>query len=263
MNISVDPDILALDFDGVICDGLLEYFQTTKRTYLKIWNDDSSHVLDKFADSFYRLRPVIETGWEMPVLLRALVLDFDENQIENNWSSFCQKILEEDNLNKQDLMMQLDGVRDHWINSDLEGWLQLHRFYPGVIEKIGQILNSSTSLYIVTTKEGRFVQQLLKQQGVELPKENILGKEVKQPKSETLRQLIQKNSLFPEQLWFVEDLLKSLQKVQQQEDLKAVKLFLADWGYNTETSHSLVETNPDIQLLSLERFNNNYSSWLS
>ena len=70
------PDILALDFDGVICDGLIEYFATTKQTYERLWLQDRN--LDELAQSFYKLRPVIETGWEMPILLRALVLGVSE-----------------------------------------------------------------------------------------------------------------------------------------------------------------------------------------
>lgn len=263
MVIFTEPQILALDFDGVICNGLLEYFQTTKSTYIQVWGEHSSDLLNNFADDFYRLRPVIEMGWEMPILLRTLVLGFDENQIKDDWSSLCHKILKSDNLDKQDLITQLDGVRDHWIDSDLESWLKLHQFYPGVVEKISKILRSSILLYIITTKEGRFVQQLLKKQGVELPIKNILGKESKQPKYEILRQLIQENNQVPDQLWFVEDLLKTLCKVQQQPDLKEVRLFLADWGFNTLKTHNIVRNNRFINLLSLEQFNDDYSSWLS
>ncbi|MCZ8160393.1 MAG: HAD family hydrolase, partial [Microcystis sp. LE19-196.1B] len=31
------PRILALDFDGVLCDGMIEYFQISKRTYETLW----------------------------------------------------------------------------------------------------------------------------------------------------------------------------------------------------------------------------------
>jgi hypothetical protein len=31
------PDILALDFDGVCCDGMREYFETSRRTHALIW----------------------------------------------------------------------------------------------------------------------------------------------------------------------------------------------------------------------------------
>ncbi|HAC62841.1 MAG TPA: haloacid dehalogenase [Cyanothece sp. UBA12306] len=258
---SIKPQILALDFDGVICDGLLEYFQTTQRTYAQIWTDTSVSLLGDMAESFYQLRPVIETGWEMPILLRALILGYDKMKIELNWPKICQEIVTEDNLNQQEMMAKLDGVRDNWINNDLDGWLQLHRFYPGILQKLNTIINSSTLLYIVTTKEGRFVQQLLQQKGVELPKENILGKEVKQPKYETLRQLLPKHNQVPSELWFVEDLLKTLEKIQQQPDLQEVKLFLADWGYNTQKNRNIAQNKPGINLLSLERFNQDYSQW--
>ncbi|XTZ20952.1 MAG: HAD family hydrolase, partial [cyanobacterium endosymbiont of Rhopalodia fuxianensis] len=46
MVISTEPQILALDFDGVICNGLLEYFQTTKSTYTQIWTEHPSDFLN-------------------------------------------------------------------------------------------------------------------------------------------------------------------------------------------------------------------------
>ncbi|NET61482.1 MAG: HAD family hydrolase, partial [Symploca sp. SIO2E6] len=66
--------IIALDFDGVLCDGLLEYFQASWYTYCQVWNPDSQKPPEDLAQKFYPLRPVIETGWEMPVLVRALIL---------------------------------------------------------------------------------------------------------------------------------------------------------------------------------------------
>lgn len=255
------PKILALDFDGVICNGLKEYFQTTLRTYQKIWSDHSQNNLQTWADSFYQLRPVIETGWEMPILLRALVLEYDKDNIESNWHQICSEIVEKENLNKQQVMSELDGVRDHWIKSDLDNWLALHEFYPGVLEKLGQLLDSSPLLYIVTTKEGRFVKQLLKQQNLSFPEGHIFGKEVKQPKYETLRQILKDNQESPNNLWFIEDLLKTLKTVQTQSDLREVKLFLADWGYNTSKTHEIVKEDNTISLLSLEKFSQDFSQW--
>ncbi|MGK7939152.1 MAG: HAD family hydrolase [Crocosphaera sp.] len=256
------PKILALDFDGVICNGLKEYFQTTIKTYQKIWLNQSENNLQIWANSFYQLRPVIETGWEMPILLRALVLDYKKAEIESNWHEICSEIVNEENLNKQQVMSELDGVRDHWIKTDLEGWLRLHEFYPNVLETLAKILNSSTLLYIVTTKEGRFVKQLLKQQNLAFPESNIFGKEVKQPKYETLRQILKTNQETPDNLWFVEDLLKTLIKVQNQPDLSKISLFLANWGYNTPKTHNLVQQDSEIFLLSLERLSQDFSQWI-
>ena len=262
MSMIDKPKILALDFDGVICNGLKEYFQTTLRTYQKLWKDDSQNDLEIWANSFYKLRPVIETGWEMPILLRALVLQYEQDNIESNWHNVCSEIVTKENLNKQQVMSALDGVRDHWIQTDLDNWLALHEFYPGVLEKLGKLLDSSTLLYIVTTKEGRFVKQLLKKQNLSFPEDHIFGKEVKQPKFDTLRQILKINQETPNNLWFIEDLLKTLNKVKSQEYLTEVNLFLADWGYNTIKSHELVKQDSTINLLSLDTFSQDFSEWI-
>lgn len=254
-------NILALDFDGVICDGLLEYFQSSKQTYLQIWPQDHPDKLDEFAEDFYRLRPVVEVGWEMPILLRALMLGIEREQILYDWSAVALQIVEAEGLDKQTVMAKLDTVRDSWIASDLNSWLELHRFYPGVVKRLGEIIDSPVKLYIVTTKEGRFVKTLLQRQGLELPASSIIGKECQRPKYETLRELLEINSLPPEQLWFVEDLLKTLRSVQQQPELQGIKLYLAAWGYNTQQVRDSISSDSRIKLLSLEQFQQDFSAW--
>jgi phosphoglycolate phosphatase-like HAD superfamily hydrolase len=247
------PEILALDFDGVIIDGLVEYFEVAWCTYYQIWfpKDTAS---DSLAERFYHLRPVIETGWEMPILIRALVVGFSDEEILADWGNICAKIVSDNHLNPKELGVKLDSIRDEWIETDLNGWLSLHKFYPGVVEKIQLTLASVVKLYIITTKEGRFVQQLLQQAGVDLPASEIFGKEVKRPKYEILRELIQTTNTQPANVWFVEDRLKTLELVQQQPDLQEVQLFLADWGYNTESERAAAQRNSGIQLISLTDF---------
>ena len=48
------PTILALDFDGVICDGLIEYFQTFWRTYCQIWKPSQTVPDSDLASSSHR-----------------------------------------------------------------------------------------------------------------------------------------------------------------------------------------------------------------
>ncbi|MGB5713445.1 MAG: HAD family hydrolase, partial [Waterburya sp.] len=113
------PDILALDFDGVICDGLLEYFASTKRAYEQIW---SQELDDTLAPSFYRLRPVIETGWEMPILLRALASGISEADILADFQAIALQIIQSEGLEKQAIVQKLDQARDGWIKNDLDNW---------------------------------------------------------------------------------------------------------------------------------------------
>jgi phosphoglycolate phosphatase-like HAD superfamily hydrolase len=256
-----NPKILALDFDGVICDGVIEYFKVAWSTYCQVWQPAQETPPEGLAEVFYRLRPVIETGWEMPILIKALVEGIAEEKILNDWEAIAKAILEQDNLKATEISSALDQNRDDWIGQDLNGWLSLHRFYPGVVEKI-QATTATTSLYIISTKEARFIQQLLQQQGVTLSRDKIFGKEVKRPKYEILRELIHTTDTPPASLWFVEDRLKTLQIVKQKPDLDKVKLFLAEWGYNTSSEKESAHRDPQIQVLSLADFSKDFSDWL-
>ena len=265
----ISPTILALDFDGVICNGLIEYFQVAWRTHCKFWPCANQNQTEELANKFYRLRPVIETGWEMPVLVKALLEGFEEDKILQEWSEISQKILRQSDFSSQEIAFILDTQRDEWIANDLDGWLDMHKFYPGVVERIQNIYNTQTALYIVTTKEGRFVKELLQKAGFDLPREAILGKEEKRPKYEILRELKQDMSYgqaalsnnFTFSLWFVEDRIKTLQKVKQQKDLEDAELFLCDWGYNTSTEREQAQKDMRINLISLAQFTQDFDKW--
>jgi phosphoglycolate phosphatase-like HAD superfamily hydrolase len=254
---TANPTILALDFDGVICDGLREYFQTASKAYAQIWQDAAREDL---APQFYRLRPVVETGWEMPVLIRALVLGIEETEILQNWAAIALQITMRDHVEAMQISTIVDEIRDRWIASDLESWLAEHRFYPGVLQRLAAVLDSPTRCVIISTKEGRFIQQLLRQQGIRLTEDQVYGKEVKRPKTQILRELTEKSGNVP--IWFIEDRLKTLQGIEQQTDLKNVTLFLADWGYNTDRDRQSIQESDRIYLLSLQQFGQGFEAWM-
>ena len=256
------PDILALDFDGVVCDGLIEYFQTAWRAYCELFQPESEEPPKGLAERFYPLRPVIETGWEMPILLYGLLQGVPDEEVLKDWPNIVPRLLEQSDTESKAAAQAVDGVRDRWIHSDLEGWLSLHRFYPGVVNRIRKALESKIRPMIISTKEGRFIRQLLAREGLQLPEKDILGKEVKQPKYETLRQLQNQAEGSPT-IWFVEDRLKALQSVSQQPDLKAVGLFLADWGYNLEADRRAARADNRLHCISLEQVASPFSTWLA
>ena len=198
----------------------------------------------------------------MPVLIAALLEGVPEAKISPDWAAVAQQLLKQWGLEAAEIGKQLDQVRDESIATDLANWLSLHRFYPGVAQKLRSILASSIKVLIITTKEGRFVQQLLQQQDVQLPRECIIGKESKRPKPQVLRELqAQAPPDSQLSLWFVEDRLKTLQSVQQQSDLNAVRLYLADWGYNTPSERESIRHDQRIHLLSLSQFAGDFSNW--
>jgi phosphoglycolate phosphatase-like HAD superfamily hydrolase len=249
--------ILALDFDGVICDGMQEYFHSSWLVYRQIWSVPTATAPPELFPTFARLRPLIEHGWEMPLLVWALQQNTSENQIASNWTGLAQQILDDHQLSSKDVVQVLDAVRDRSIAQDLPAWLNLQSCYPGTIEKL-LALPANIHPIIITTKDGRFTRQLLEDRGVQLPPEAIFGKEGKQSKADTLRQLMTSQ---PQQIWFVEDRLPTLQTISQQPDLNSVQLFLADWGYNTPAERSTAQQDDRVTLLSIDQFCQDPSSW--
>ncbi|MBW4419291.1 MAG: HAD family hydrolase [Myxacorys californica WJT36-NPBG1] len=255
-----NPTLLALDFDGVICDGLKEYFQTAWRAYCQIWQLDQTAPPQGLDESFYRLRPVVESGWEMPVLLRALILKTNEDEILERWAAIASEIIAEHELKPLEVSAIVDTIRDQWIASDLDSWLAEHRFYPGVLQRLQKAIARSTNSVIISTKEGRFIQQLLQQQGLNFSDSQIYGKEAKRSKYQILQELQEKYG-DDSVIWFIEDRLKTLQVVQHQPQLETVELFLANWGYNTPEERQAAFKDNRIHLLSLDQFCQDFSVW--
>lgn len=236
--------LLAFDFDGVICNGVREYFQTSWQVYLRLWGVAGQLPSAHLEQMFYHLRPVVETGWEMPVLIHALESGFTEESILQDWSNIALELLHHHRLLPPDVGNLVDEVRDRWIHTDLEGWLGLHDFYPGMID----YLKSLEDFVIISTKEARFIQALLERQGVAITVDRIYGKEQQRSKAETLKTFQGKN------LIFIEDRLKTLQSIAHHPELDSVQLLLADWGYNLPKEREIAKQSDRIQLVSLQSF---------
>ena len=252
------PTILALDFDGVICDGMREYFAAAWRAWRRLRPSVAPNPPPGLLEGFARVRPLIESGWEMPLVIHALLSGASADDLLGSWRP--APLLAQLGLTREDVAAAVDGVRDEWIAADEADWLDHHRFYPGVVEKLGRLAGGPTRSVVVTTKEGRFARKLLARQGLELGAGNVFGKEVGQPKPAILRELIDAGPPTAS-LWFVEDRLEALAAVKRTPGLDGVELFLASWGYNTERDREAARRDDRIAPLSLEQFAGDFAGW--
>ena len=254
------PKILALDFDGVICDTLHEVLRSAWQVYREVWNASGDHPPPEAAVAFATVRPVLEIGWEAPVLLRAIMEGVPEAAVlEEFQTTWRQRIVEEHHLSPADLTARFDAVRDNWIRTDLAGWLGCQEFYPGIAARLRTILRSKIQFFVITTKGGPYAHLLLERNGVSLPVAHVWGKECARPKPELLQALFREMELGD--IWFVEDRLKTLRTVEQQKDLDSVRLFLATWGYNTPAERGEVRVDKRIVPLTLDQFCSDFSAW--
>ena len=259
------PHILALDFDGVLCDGMREYFEASRRTYVRVWPHDKAPGEHLFP-VFRRLRPVIMTGWEMPLLLQAIVQGRRESAILQHWEEVRDALLKtqplQDGALISTLAHTLDEVRREWTAVDVDDWIGRNVPYCQ-IDEMRRLVAQPERTVLVTTKEGEFARRILDHWGVRLA--DIQGKEAGIHKCDNLRALIADYTAAygrRPRLWFVEDRLETLRHVTSHADLEDVGLFLAAWGYNTPETRATVRSDGRIRLLQLDQFRQSFDAWL-
>ncbi|XP_026663639.2 uncharacterized protein LOC103715476 isoform X2 [Phoenix dactylifera] len=196
-------DLYALDFDGVLCDSCgessLSAVKAAKIRWPSLFDGVDSSLEEWIVDQMHILRPVVETGYEnlllvrlllelqMPSIRKSSVADgLTIEAILNNWSQLKPIIMKEWNEDRDALIDLFGRVRDNWMQTDLSGWIGANRFYPGT----GDALRfASSQVYIVTTKQSRFADALLRElAGVTIPSEKIYGLGTG-PKVEVLKKL--------------------------------------------------------------------------
>ncbi|BCG64847.1 MAG: hypothetical protein methR_P2640 [Methyloprofundus sp.] len=243
------PIIYALDFDGVICDSAVETAMTGWKAAMQVWPDmigtEPSAVQ---IDQFRALRPVLETGYEAILLIRLLQQGVTLDAIKADNLAMVQALLGELVQGVAFLKQLFGTTRDKWIAQARDEWVAMNPLFDGVAEKLSQL--NGQDWYIVTTKQERFVEQILQANNVALPND-IFGLDRKMSKEAVLQALIEK---YPtRRLCFIEDRLPTLVNVRENERLKSVALQLVDWGYNTVLDKQ-VAREKQIQLISLHEF---------
>ncbi|CAF1807173.1 hypothetical protein Bca4012_028912 [Brassica carinata] len=262
-------DLYALDFDGVLCDSCgessLSAVKAARVRWPGLFVGVDSALEEWIVDQMHIVRPVVETGYEnlllvrllletkMPYIRKSSVAEgLTVDGILESWGKIKPVIMEAWDEDDKDALIDLFGkVRDDWINNDLTTWIGANRFYPGVSDALKF---ASSKIYIVTTKQGRFAEALLREiAGVIIPPERIyaLGSG---PKVEVLKLLQNKPEHQGLKLHFVEDRLATLKNVIKEPELDKWNLYLSNWGYNTEKERAEAESISRIQVIELSTF---------
>jgi phosphoglycolate phosphatase-like HAD superfamily hydrolase len=263
------PALLVLDFDGVVCDGMAEFFESAWRAWdrlgrvpLPVARREELHA------RFAALRPVVEAGWEM-TLLPALLAQADASQDTalrdaDVWTVARDRFLQACALSPRLLADALDAVRDEWVSADRDSWLRAHRFYPGVPEWLRRLSADGGLVYVLSTKEKRFLDYLLAWAAVPLPGDRVIGKATpRRAKWDVIQDLATRHALADDgsATWFVEDRLDTLVALRRDApQLTGLRLFLATWGYvfpvDAQRAHAA-----GIGVLTLEQFTGSFDAW--
>jgi len=220
--------LLVFDFDGVLADGMDEYWWSARRAALRLTAADPAGPVDlpsRVPEAFVRLRPRIHRGWEMVLVAAELGRSgFDPGAAVRDYGRMVQEALSLWGWDPPQLQQALETVRSEAIAADRRAWLGLHRFYPGVAERLRRLESEGASWSVLTTKGGAFAAELLTAAG--LAPASLHGHE-DGTKPEVLLRLASAGR----PLWFVEDRRPTLERVRATPGLEAVRCYLAAWGY--------------------------------
>jgi hypothetical protein len=153
-----------------------------------------------------------------------------------------------DELTVQELKQLFGQVRDSWIEADFASWIEQNPLFTPVAEKLREL--DVHDVVIITTKQERFVDHILKANDIHFPVGQIYGLDRNMSKQHTL------NNLQIEQhrpILFIEDRLPTLLNVIDAPELSDLTLYLADWGYNTTEDRVQAQELARIEVVSLDK----------
>ena len=247
-----DQKVFLFDFDGVIVDGMNEYWHSSLlacEKYLNSPNIAVDHKLyKKVPNTFKEIRPWIKYGWEMVLIVHEILKkenplnNLNKDDYINKYHQNCQTILKDNCWLSEDLQKILDKSREYQIEKDFEKWVNLHNPFFEVINFIEELRKREIKTGIITTKGQMFAEKILKQLNI-FP-EFVFGYE-----SGTKIKIAEKLSQNYEILGFIEDRKKTLIDVKQNLETSHIPCFLADWGYLKESDRYTL--NNGIKLLKL------------
>ena len=272
--------ILALDFDGVVCASSSESSFSSIVAAQRFWPTVCGNIMQqpttpggssyapltteradtpfsKIRAAVNELRPIIETGYENMLIVRALYEDYQRtglisaSTILGKWSpTYRDQLLRDYGTNKDEMVAYFGKTRDDLIAEDLSRWVGLNPVYPSVSACMSRLTAEAVDYTIITTKQERFVRAILETNKIQPPPpadiydlENPYGL-----KPKVLQALIDKYQ--PKEIHFVEDRFETLLGVMNTRGLERVQMYLVDWGYNTEQQREEAKRlAPRIQLI--------------
>ena len=221
--------VLALDFDGVLCDSAREAFAVALRTFAEIFpehalgaaNEADEALFARFVELIPLGNRAEDYGVELAALASGAVLP-DQAAYDAFYASLSRERL-------RAFHRRFYEVRTAWAERDHAGWLARMAPYPG----LGELLRrhaSEVRLAIATAKDRASVRSILAAYGISdlFADGLLLDKETGEKKHAHVAELAARARCDAADVTFVDD------KVNHLEDVAPLgaRCVLAAWGYN-------------------------------
>ncbi len=254
--------VLVLDFDGVIIDGMQEYWSTCCKACENIIdikeNIFNSKLYAQVPQEFIELRPLVNKGWEMLLITYEIIKQkndlcrIDTYKFKKFYSEKCLEILKNNDFEENFLQNLLDSTREKLIDENYESWLSKHNVFQEVVELVNNLKRNNVESIILSTKNSQFTRSISDYLGID--PFMIFGHE-SGSKIDILKTLHNKYEI----IGFIEDRKLTLELVKKTYETKDIPCFLADWGYVKEEDR--LHTNNEISIITLQMLTTPLASW--
>ena len=253
--------LLVLDFDGVIVDGIKEYWSSSRKTCLNLLSPQEKEIIflpNEIPKNFKAMRPWVHHGWEMVIL--AAECSYKSSQLNlqgiqnfsNNYSKECSLALNKWGWTSSQLQEALNQTRREAILNNFNQWLNYHQPFDSVVHRLQMLEKENIEFAVLTTKSIEFTKKLLN--CFNLQPKLIFGHE-SGSKIDVLIKLLQNRVI----RGFVEDRRSTLEKVLENPTLRSIPCYLASWGYLKPQDPKHLPSG--IKLINLETLKEPISNW--
>ncbi|MEA1939133.1 MAG: HAD family hydrolase [Candidatus Caldatribacteriota bacterium] len=237
--------ILALDFDGVIVDSILDSLFVSHNAYLRFYGQKRKKYfggeLFTFENwekikrnyqkeiKYYRtFRPYIRGATDYGLIQKLL----EEKKVIGSQEEFdnYKKKTDFDFRNYEE---EFYKERERLQNKDYRAWFNLEPPYPEIIKGVKKLLENGVKIVIATSNRRRAIMKSFTSEyfGFFIPPKDILDKRFGEDKSEQMKYIVESYKVSFKDIYFVDDQISHLIQTK----LLGVKVFLAGWSYATKT----------------------------
>ena len=257
----VEKPLIVLDFDGVIVDGIKEYWSSSRQTCINLLYAKEKNIISfpsEIPKAFKAMRPWVNYGWEMVILAAECANNtsqlklLDLQNFSKNYEIECSLALKKWGWTPFQLQEALNQTRKEAISNNFNQWLNLHRPFSLVTERLKTLEKEGIEFAVLTTKSIEFTKKLL--DCFDLQPNLVFGHE-SGSKVDVLNQLLQKRII----RGFIEDRRTTLEKVLDDPKLKSIPCYLASWGYLKPQDRNNLPSG--IQLLNSDTLRKPISKW--
>ena len=243
--------VFVFDFDGVICNSIIECMHVSYKAYCRIDLKASETIPQGIQQDFLEYRYLIGPAKNFYFLWKAII------QAEK-YSKRIDELYFELKSSKSGLENEFEklfySIRNEMKKNDYKQWILLNPIYEEMRQAFDNTIDVK-NIFIVTAKDSDSVVDILHSNNILVNRTNIYGREISLNKVELFKQIIRDQKVKPENIYYLEDKLSILTDLKE----TGITCFLATWGYNSPGAVYKAEQN-GINTISLNELDSFYDN---